>query len=82
MVNQRILYKNDKGGVSVIVPSAGGMKAAGNDIHRLARKDVPKGKKYLVVPLSEVSPDRTFRNAWEVNEADLVDGVGAESNEF
>ena len=28
------------------------------------------------------SSDRTFRNAWEVDEATLTDGVGADSNEF
>ena len=34
------------------------------------------GKKYKIVPVSDISSDRSFRNAWTVDEADLTDGVG------
>ena len=32
--------------------------------------------KYKIVDVSEVSSDRTFRHAWEIDEAELTDGVG------
>jgi hypothetical protein len=46
-------------------------------MEELAQKNVPTGLKYLIVEDSEISSDRTFRNAWEIDEAELTDGVGA-----
>jgi hypothetical protein len=77
-MNQRIIYPNDEGGVSVIVPSPN----CGLTIEEIAAKDVPAGKPYKIVDVADIPSDRTFRDAWTVNEADLTDGVGAESNEF
>jgi hypothetical protein len=77
-MNQRIIYPNDEGGVSVIVPSPN----CGLTIEQIAAKDVPAGKPYKIVDVADIPSDRTWRNAWTVNEADLTDGVGAESNEF
>jgi hypothetical protein len=74
----RILYKTDDGGVAVIVPSPN----CGLTIEQIAAKDVPAGKPYKIVDVADIPSDRTFRDAWTVNEADLTDGVGAESNEF
>ena len=68
---KRIIYKEGDG-VAIIVPSA---KWTGT-IEELAKKDVPTGKKYKIVDVSEVSSDRTFRDAWEIDEALLTDGVG------
>ena len=68
---ERIIYKNDDG-VAVIVPSP---KWAGT-IEELAKKDVPTGKKYKIVDAASISSDRSFRGAWEVDEAQLTDGVG------
>jgi hypothetical protein len=78
MSDKRIIFPNDEGGVSVIVPSDN----CGLTIEQIAAKDVPAGKPYKIVDVSDIPSDRTFRNAWTVNEADLTDGVGAESNEF
>jgi hypothetical protein len=50
-------------------------------IEEIAAKDVPAGKPYKIVE-SYIPSDRTFRNAWTGDEAELTDGVGAESNEF
>lgn len=36
---------------------------------------------YKIIDSSEL-PDRQSRNQWDVDEADLTDGVGGESNEF
>ena len=57
----RITYTNDKGGVSVVVPSpnwAGTME-------ELAVKVVPENEPYKIVEDSAVPTDRTFRDAWE-----------------
>ena len=46
-------------------------------MEELAQKDVPTGLKYKIVEDSFVSSDRPFRNAWEIAESELTDGVGA-----
>jgi len=79
-MNQRIIYLTDDGGVAVIVPSFNCLQE--HTIEEIAAKDVPAGKPYKIVDVADIPSDRTFRNAWTVNEADLTDGVGAESNEF
>lgn len=34
----------------------------------IAEKDVPEGKTYKIVDVSEIPTDRTFRDAWEYQE--------------
>ena len=51
-------------------------------IDAIAVKDVPAGKPYKIIDVSEIPADRSQRNAWTVDEADLTDGIGGESNEF
>ena len=60
-MNQRIIYPTDDGGVAVIVPAP----ECGLTIEEIAAKDVPAGKTYKIVDVSDVPSDRTFRNAWE-----------------
>ena len=70
-----ILYKNDDGvdgGVAVINPSP---QWTGT-MDELAKKVVPTGKKYKIVDPSSIPSNRDFRNAWEVDEDLLTDGVG------
>ena len=62
-MNQRIVYNNDEGGISIIIPTAEWL--AEHTIEELAAKDVPAGKDYHIVDVSEIPTDRTFRNAWE-----------------
>ena len=69
----RIIYKTPENTVSVIVPS----QEWSGTMEELAQKDVPTGLKYKIVEDSDISDDRSFRNAWEVAESDLTDGVGA-----
>ena len=76
-MNSRIIYETDEGGVAVIVPADCGLT-----IEQIAAKDVPAGKAYRIVDVSEVPSDRTFRSAWTVDEADLTDGVGADWDTF
>lgn len=82
MVDQVIIYSDDNGGVAIVRPTAEGLAMAGGDIHKLAQKDVPEGKKYKIVSNSDIPTDRTFREAWSVDQAELTDGIGAESNSF
>lgn len=71
-MNQRIIYKNESGGVSVIIPAPD----CGLSIEQIAAKDVPAGKPYKIVAASDIPSDRADRDAWVVDEADLTDGVG------
>jgi len=72
MQNKRIIYQNDTGGVAVLTPADCGLT-----IEQIAAKDVPTGKPYKIVDVSDVPTDREWRNEWTVDEADLTDGVGA-----
>lgn len=79
-MTKRIIYQTDDGGVAVIVPAPECL--LNHTIEEIAVKDVPAGKPFKIVDVNTIPTDRTFRNAWEVDEAELTDGVGAESNEF
>lgn len=63
-MNQRIIYSTDEGGVVILIPAA----ECGLTIEEIAAKDVPAGKTFKIVDVSEVPTDRTFRNAWEFTE--------------
>ena len=60
-MNQRIIFKNDDGGVSVIIPSPD----CGLTIEQIAEKDVPAGADFRIVEAADIPADRTFRDAWE-----------------
>lgn len=78
-MTQVIIYKNDNDGVSVIHPTPEAVALYG--IEAIALKDVPHGKSYKIIAAADL-PDRSLRNAWTVDEADLTDGVGAEYDTF
>ena len=54
-MTQRIVYTQDDGTVAVIVPVVS---------VQLALKDVPTGKEYHIVDVTDIPTDRTFRDAW------------------
>lgn len=60
-MEMRIIYPNEEGGVSVIIPAP----ECGLAIEEIAAKDVPAGTPYKIVDVSDIPSDRTFRNAWE-----------------
>ena len=70
----RIIYKTPENTVSVMTPTSEWI----GTMEELAQKDVPTGLKYKIVEDSVIPTDRSFRNAWEVDEAELTDGVGAD----
>ena len=69
----KIIYQEADGGVSVITPAP---NCPLTDA-QTALKDVPTGLKFKIVADDVIPSDRTFRNAWAVDEATLTDGVGA-----
>jgi hypothetical protein len=76
----RIIYKQDNGVVAVIIPTP---EALGqHSIQAIAIKDVPAGKPFKLLDVADIPSDRTDREAWTVDDADLTDGIGGESNEF
>jgi hypothetical protein len=76
----RIIYKTDEEGVAVIIPTQEALEIWG--IEAIALKDVPAGKPFKIVDASEIPTDRSERAAWTVDEVDLTDGFGGESNLF
>lgn len=75
-MTQRIIYQTDEGGVAVIIPTQEAIDLLG--IEAIALKDVPFGKAYKIVDVTDIPSDRSERAAWEVDEALLTDGVGAD----
>ena len=64
---KRIIYTNDEGGVSVIIPTGD------LSIEEVAAKDVPAGVPFRIVSDDEIPSDRTFRNAWKDEDGIKVD---------
>ena len=79
-MNQVIIYKQDNGVVAIVRPTEEAVAQYG--IEAIALKDVPAGKAFKIVTTDDIPTDRTFRAAWEVDPAELTDGVGADYNEF
>ena len=69
----KIIYKTLENTVSVISASP----EWSGTMEELAQRDVPTGLKYKIVEDSDIPTDRSFRDAWEVDESELTDGVGA-----
>jgi hypothetical protein len=76
----RIIYNQDNGVVAVIIPTPEALERHG--IQAIAIKDVPAGKPFKIVDAADIPSDRSDRDAWTVDEADLTDGIGGQSNEF
>ena len=62
-MTQRIIYQNNDGGVSIIIPTPEALQTL--TIDDIAKKDVPAGVAYKIVDATDIPEDRTFRNAWE-----------------
>jgi hypothetical protein len=77
-MTQVIIYNQDNGVPAVVIPTQEALDQHG--IMAIAIKDVPAGKPFKIVQASAL-PDAP-QEAWVVNDTDLTDGVGGESNEF
>jgi len=74
MTNQRIIFQNESGGVSVIHPTG---KLPIEDV---CQKDVPAGVPYLIVSEDDIPSDRSFRGAWEADFSNPDGhGIGADA---
>ena len=71
----KIIYTNDDGSLAIIHPTQEALELFPIDV--IAKKDVPAGRPYKIVEDSEIPTDRTFRDAWTVDDSILTDGVGA-----
>jgi len=69
----KIIFKTPENTVTVIITSPN----LSVTMEEVAQKNVPTGLKYKIVQDSDIPSDQTFRDAWEVDEAELTDGVGA-----
>lgn len=78
-MTQRIIYKTDEG-LAVIIPSDEAL--ATKTIQEIADKDVPSGLPYKIVDVADIPSDRTFRNAWDIADSELSDGVGADRETY
>jgi hypothetical protein len=58
MNTQRIIFQNESGGISVIVPTGE------LPIEAVAAKDVPAGVPFEIVSADDIPSDRFFRDAW------------------
>jgi hypothetical protein len=56
---KRIIYQNETGGISIIIPT---------ESVELALKDVPEGVPYEIVEEADIPSDRYFRNAWAMGD--------------
>jgi hypothetical protein len=79
-MEKRIIFKTEEGGVAIVIPAPECLQKY--SIKELADKDVPAGRPYKIIDVSEIPTDRTFRNAWDIDELELTDGVGSDSNQF
>ena len=62
-MTQRIIYQNNDGGVAIVIPTPEALDTM--TIEEIAAKDVPAGKEFKIVDVSDIPEDRTFRSAWE-----------------
>jgi hypothetical protein len=77
-MTQVIIYNQDNGIPAVVMPTQEALSS--HTIEQIAAKDVPAGKKFKIVDAADLPTEP--QEAWVVNEADLTDGIGGESNEF
>jgi hypothetical protein len=74
MINDRIIYPNPDGTISVVIPTGE------LPLQDVALKDVPADTPYLLATTADIPSDRTFREAWE---ADFTtpdgEGIGADA---
>ena len=71
----KIIYKNSDESIAIIHPTSEALKFM--TIEEIALKDVPTGLAFAIVGDDEIPTDRTFRDAWTIDEDLLTDGVGA-----
>ena len=78
-MTQVIIYNQDNGTPAVVMPTEEALHQ--NGIMAIAVKDVPAGKPFKIVDASEL-PQDIPQEYWVIDDSELTDGIGGESNEF
>jgi hypothetical protein len=63
-MNQRIIFPNDNGGISVIIPA---------ESVEAAMKDIPAGKPWKIVDAADIPATREFRDAWTADFTEVTE---------
>tara|TARA_Y100001963_G_C6442523_1_gene292021 strand:+ start:307 stop:525 length:219 start_codon:yes stop_codon:yes gene_type:complete len=69
MITKRAIYQEGEA-LAILCPSND------SDIMSICKKDIPKGKKFKILNVSDFPSDSTFRYAWEYDLENDYDGVG------
>lgn len=65
-----IIWMQDNGVLAVTHPADCGLS-----LEEIAKKDLPSGKKFKIMDAEELPAWDEFRDAWEIDEEELTDGV-------
>jgi hypothetical protein len=63
-MDKRIIYPNDDGGISIIIPA---------ESVEAAMKDIPAGKPHKIVDAADIPATREFRNAWTADFTEVTE---------
>lgn len=77
--NLRVVYNDPQHGLCLLTPAPSCLQKY--SLEEIADKDVPAGLPYKIVHKDEL-PDLWFIEAWEIDDAELTDGEGADRTEF
>lgn len=58
-----IIFPNDEGGIAVVHPAP----ECELSVEDIAKKDVPAGKPYHIIDVSQLPQDHVFFGAWEAD---------------
>ena len=71
----KIIYKNSDESIAIIHPTSEALEIM--TIEEIALKDVPTGLAFAIAEDDSIPSDRTFRDAWTIDDSLLTDGVGS-----
>ena len=69
-----IIYANNSGSIAIVYPTSEALSLLTLD--EIAKRAVPNGVPYWIVDTSTIPTDRTFRDAWELDESQLCEPNG------
>lgn len=75
-MTQVIVWKQDNGVAAIFHPTQEAIVSLG--MKEIASRIVPKNKPYKFIDASDIPSDRSMRNAWTIDDADLIDGIGGQ----
>lgn len=70
------IFRNENGGIAIGTFPENVLEYS--ERIALAKRIVPVGKAFKIVPPDVFPADRSQRDAWSIDEADLTDGIGGE----